>query len=219
MSRMGRDRRGTEARHALLLVPMLSLFALASPGDASGQKLEEYDYENLGLKAIGVDVVWVNAKDAKGAVGFGFRADLGFLGPYVRVVPRFAHWKSDIEDQSVARFERNLEELCTPPGCEIDLGDLKRDYWIVGLDLHWTLPSVMVAPYLGAGLDLYVLNDSGQAIKGTFLDDAVVTAGLSAVAGLQADVSNHLRLRADLRGTLVTSASNVAIYAGLDYVF
>jgi hypothetical protein len=204
---------------SILFLSALALVMLAVPAEAGAQKLEEYDYENLGLKAIGADIVWVNAKDAKGAVGFGFRADLGFLGPYVRVVPRFAHWKSDIEDQSVARFEQNLEELCTPPGCTIELGELKRDYWIVGLDFQWTLPSVMVAPYLGAGADLYVLDDSGQAIKGTFLDDAVVTAGLSAVAGLQANVATHLRLRADIRGTLVTSASNVAIYAGLDYVF
>lgn len=219
MSRMRGAGRQAVLPRSLLLVPILSLFALASPGDASGQKLEEYDYENLGLKAIGADILWVNAKDAKGAIGFGFRADLGFLGPYVRVVPRFAHWNSDIEDSSVARFESNLEALCSPPGCAIELGELKRDYWVVGLDLQWTLPSVMVAPYLGAGAELYILNDSGPAIRGTFLDDAVVTAGLSAVAGVQADMANHLRLRADVRGTLVTSASNVAIYAGIDYVF
>ncbi len=219
MRRAVGEEKGTVTSRILLLLPVVALAMLAAPSDAGAQKLEEYDYENLGLKAIGVDIVWVNAKDAKGAVGFGFRADLGFLGPYVRVVPRFAYWKSDIEDQSVARFEQNLEDLCTPPGCTIDLGELKRDYWIVGLDFQWTLPSPVVAPYLGAGADLYVLNDSGQAIKGTFLDDAVVTAGLSAVAGLQATVAKHLRLRADLRGTLVTSASNVAVYAGLDYVF
>lgn len=203
-------------------LPLLSLLAagtLLSAGDASAQNLEEYDYENLGFRAIGVDILWANAKDAQGAVGFGFRADLGYLGPYVRVVPRFAFWSADIEDESVARFERNLEALCDPPDCSIDLGDMQRDYWVVGLDLQWTLPNRMLAPYLGAGADLYVLNDSGQAIKGTFLDDVVVTAGLSGVAGLQVDPGKHLRLYADVRGTLVVSSSNIAIYAGVAYRF
>jgi hypothetical protein len=197
----------------------LVLGTLVGAGDAAAQNLEDYDYENLGLRALGVDVVWANAKDAKGAVGFGVRADLGFLGPYVRVVPRFAFWKADIEDESVARFERNLEALCNPPGCSIDLGEMQRDYYIVGFDLQWTLANRTLAPYLGAGADLYILNDSGPAIEGTFLDDVVVTAGLSGVAGLQFDTGKHLRLYADVRGTLVTSASNVAVYAGIAYRF
>ena len=205
--------------HRLLVGSALVVGALLGAGDAVAQNLEEYDYENLGFRALGVDVMWANAKDAKGAVGFGVRADLGFLGPYVRVVPRFAFWKADIEDESVARFERNLEALCNPPGCSIDLGELQRDYYIVGFDLQWTLADRTLAPYLGAGADLYILNDSGPAIKGTFLDDVVVTAGLSGVAGLQFDTGKHLRLYADVRGTLVTSASNVAVYAGIAYRF
>jgi hypothetical protein len=203
----------------LLVGSALVVGALLGAGDAVAQNLEEYDYENLGFRALGVDVMWANAKDAKGAVGFGVRADLGFLGPYVRVVPRFAFWKADIEDESVARFERNLEALCNPAGCSIELGELQRDYYILGFDLQWTLADRTLAPYLGAGADLYILNDSGPAIKGTFLDDVVVTAGLSGVAGLQFDTGKHLRLYADVRGTLVTSASNVAVYAGIAYRF
>jgi hypothetical protein len=210
---------GVTRLRRFLVGSALVVGTLLGAGDAVAQNLEEYDYENLGLRALGVDVVWANAKDAKGAVGFGVRADLGFLGPYVRVVPRFAFWKADIEDESVARFERNLEALCNPPGCSIDLGELRRDYYIVGFDLQWTLADRTLAPYLGAGADLYILNDSGPAIKGTFLDDVVVTAGLSGVAGLQFDTGKHLRLYADVRGTLVTSASNVAVYAGIAYRF
>ena len=201
------------------LVSVLFAGAFLGAGDAAAQNLEEYDYENLRLRAIGVDVVWANAKDAEGAIGFGVRADLGPLGPQVRVVPRFAYWKADIEEQAVAKFEQNLEGLCTPPGCNIDLGDMQRNYWILGFDLQWLLPNPLIAPYLGIGADLYILDDSGQAIKDTFLDDAVVTAGLSAVGGLQFDPGKHLRLYVDMRGTLVTSASNLAVYAGVAYRF
>lgn len=203
----------------LAFVSVLLAGALLRAGDAAAQNLEDYDYENLRLRAIGVDLVWANAKDAKGAIGFGARADLGPLGPQVRVVPRFAYWKADIEEQAVAKFEENLEKLCTPPGCNIDLGDMQRNYWILGFDLQWILSNPLIAPYLGVGADLYILDDSGQAIKGTFLDDAVVTAGLSAVGGLQFDPGKHLRLYLDMRGTLVTSASNLAVYAGVAYRF
>ena len=223
MKRLGARRAGGLFRvlrfRTLGLVLPLFAGVLLGAGDAAAQNLAEYDYENLGLRAIGVDVVWANAKDAKGTVGFGVRADLGLLGPQVRVVPRFAFWKADIEEQSVLKFEDNLEDLCTPPGCNIELGDLQRNYWILGFDLQWILSNPLVAPYLGVGADLYILDDSGQAIKGTFLDDAVVTAGLSAVGGLQFDPGKHLRLYVDARGTLVTSASNVAIYAGVAYRF
>jgi hypothetical protein len=203
----------------ILATVVLSVAALMGAPTAAAQNRADYDYENLRLRAIGVDLVWANAKDAKGAVGFGVRADLGPLGPHVRVVPRFAHWKADIEDEAVRKFENNLEDLCTPPGCNIDLGDMQRNYWIVGLDLQWTLENPLISPYLGAGADLYILDDSGQAIKGTFLDDAVVTAGISGVGGVQFDPGKHLRLYVDLRGTLVTSASNIAVYAGLAYRF
>lgn len=196
-----------------------ALVVLLAPGVARSQSLEEYDYENLGVRALGVEAVWVNAKDAKGTIGFGIRADLGYLGPNVRVAPRFAYWKADIEDGAVAKFERNLEALCTPPGCTINLGDLRRNAWVVGLDFEWIPADLMLAPYLGAGLELYVLDDSGEAIKGTFLDDAVVTAGVSAVGGLQLDLRRHLRLYSEVRGTLVTSASNVAVHAGVAYRF
>ena len=223
MRRRGTDTGGGARRggwlRSLALVLILSGAGWIGADEAAAQKLEEYDYDNLGLHAIGVDVVWVNAKDAKGSVGFGVRADLGLLGPNVRVMPRFAHWAADIEDESVAKFERNLEALCTPPGCDVDLGELKRDYWILGLDLQWILTNPVIAPYLGAGADLYILNDSGNAIKGTFLDDAVVTAGLSGVGGVQLELGAHTRLYGELRGTLVTSASNVAIYAGLAIKF
>jgi hypothetical protein len=206
-------------RRSLAVVSVLFAGALLGAGDAAAQNLEDYDYENLRLRAIGVDVVWANAKDANGTVGFGARADLGPLGPQVRVVPRFAYWKADIEEQAVAKFEENLEALCTPPDCNIDLGDMQRNYWILGFDLQWVLSNPLIAPYLGVGADLYILDDSGQAIKGTFLDDAVVTAGLSAVGGVQFDPGKRLRLYADVRGTLVTSASNLAVYAGVAYRF
>lgn len=221
MSRQGAG--GRVDSLAIVRVPgtalVLMACSLALTRGAAAQNLEQYDYENLGLRALGVEVVYADAKDAEGAVGFGIRADLGFLGPYVRVVPRFAHWKADIESDAVARFEMNLEQLCDLEGCDISLGSLRRNFWLLGLDLQWTPPEAVIAPYFGLGIDAYLLDDSGDAIKGTFLDDAVVTAGLSGVAGLEWEIRDHLRLYADFRGTLITSASSLAGYVGLAYRF
>jgi len=202
-------------RHAAGVVALTAACSLRMAGAAAAQGLEQYDYENLGLRALGAEVVYADAKDAESAVGFGVRADLGFLGPYVRLVPRFAVWKADIEDEAVARFERNLEELCVADACDISLGSLKRNFWVLGLDFQWTLSNPVVSPYLGLGFDAYLLDDSGEAIEGTFLDDAVVTAGLSGVAGLEVGVGKGLILYGEFRGTLVTSASNLAGHAGL----
>jgi hypothetical protein len=65
------------------LVSAVAMAVLFGASEGAAQNLEEYDYEHLGLQAVGVEVVWANAKDAKGTVGFGVRADLGFLGPPV----------------------------------------------------------------------------------------------------------------------------------------
>lgn len=219
MRRVG-PRAGVVHRGRWSWVVLLGGLALAGVPEVAAQNLAEYDYENLGFHALGVDVLYADARGAEGAVGFGFRADLGFLGPNVRVVPRFAFWKSDIKEESITELESNLEEVCVPSGdCTIDLGRLERNYWVLGLDFQWTPAEPSVAPYLGLGLDAYLLDDSGDAIEGTFLEDAVVTAGLSAVGGLEWEMREHLRVYAEARGTLVTSASNVTFLGGVAYRF
>lgn len=197
----------------------LAAAALVDPTGLRAQNLEQYDYENLRLRAIGVEAVWANANDVEGAFGFGLRADLGPLGPNVRVVPRFAYWNADIQEESIRQFESNLEELCTPPGCNVELGSVERNFWLLGLDLQWLPDGSLLAPYFGVGGDLYLIDDSGQAIEGTFLADAVVTAGLSGVVGAQLDLRRHTRIYADVRGTLVSSASSIAVYVGIAYRF
>lgn len=186
---------------------------------ASGQGLEEYDYENLGFRAIGIDLVYADPSQSEGTIGFGARADLGFLGPYIRVVPRFAFWKADVDDSQVARLERQIEQVSGLDSGSVNLGKIKRNYWVLGLDLQWTLSEPVVAPYLGLGLDVYILDDTGNAIRNTFLDDAVITAGVSGVAGLEFDVTRRIRLYGDVRGSLVTDASSLAFYAGVAYRF
>jgi hypothetical protein len=198
---------------------VLGLLLLATAGSASAQKLEDYDYTNLGFRAIGVEARWVDASQNESTVGIGVRADLGFLGPYIRIVPRAGWWSAKVNDSSVEELERQLEEVSNLPTGSISLGSLERTAWNLGFDAQWTLQEAVLAPYLGVGADLYLLDDDGAAIEGTFLDSVVITAGISGVIGAEFNFLDHWRVYSELRGTLVTDASNASAGLGLAYRF
>lgn len=185
------------------------------PADARAQvSLEDYDYANLGLRAIGAEILWVDANQTEGVAGFGLRADLGYPGPYVRIVPRASHWEADVTDDDVLKLQEQLQATCSEP-CEIRLGTIERSAWILGLDAQWVPLQTSLRPYLGAGLDVYFLNDSGDAIRDTFLDDTDITAGLSGLVGLEFDFGRRWRAYGELRQTFVTGATNWNLAAGV----
>ena len=210
---------GTWRRERRRLPVVLGLLLLATAGSASAQKLEDYDYTNLGFRAIGVEARWVDASQNESTVGIGVRADLGFLGPYIRIVPRAGWWSAKVNDSSVEELERQLEEVSELPPGSITLGSLERTAWNLGFDAQWTLQEAVLAPYLGVGADLYLLDDDGAAIEGTFLDSVVITAGISGVIGAELNFLDHWRVYSELRGTLVTDASNASAGLGLAYRF
>ena len=193
------------------------LLVLATSGEVRGQSLEDYDYTNLGFKAFGSEATWVDPSQNESTIGVGIRADLGFLGPYIRIVPRAAWWNAEVNDSAVRELEQQLEEVSDLPPGSINLGTLERTAWILGVDAQWTLQDAFVAPYLGVGLELYFLDDDGEAIQGTFLDNLVVTAGISGLIGAEVNFARHWRVYSELRGTLVTDASNIAVALGLAY--
>ncbi|MEJ2482476.1 MAG: outer membrane beta-barrel protein [Gemmatimonadota bacterium] len=179
----------------------LGLLLLAGGARAQAQTLEDYDYTNLGFRALGVEARWVDASQNEATIGIGIRVDMGFLGPYIRIVPRAGWWNADVNDESVRELERQLEEVSDLPAGSINLGSLNRTAWNVGLDVQWTLQDAVLAPYLGVGGDLFLLDDDGDAIDGTFLDSAVITAGLSGVVGAEFNFLVQWRIYSELRGT------------------
>lgn len=186
---------------------------------AEAQNLEQYDYANLGLRAIGAEIIYVSPSQNDGTVGLGARIDLGFLGPGLRVVPRFAYWKADVEASSIDRLERQLEEVSELEPGSINLGAIDRSAYVIGTDVQFITSLDRVSPYIGAGLDIYALNNDGDAIRGTFLDDLVITAGVSAVGGLQVALSPLWSAYGELRATAVTDASSLGAAFGIYYTF
>lgn len=195
------------------------LLLLGAVRPAEAQNLEQYDYANLGLRAIGAELLYVSPSQNDGTVGLGARIDLGFLGPNLRVVPRFAYWKADVEASSIDRLERQLEEVSELEPGSINLGAIERSAYVLGTDLQFITSLNRVSPYIGAGLDIYALNNDGNAIRGTFLDDLVITAGASAVGGVQVAMSPSWSAYGELRATAVSDASSLGGALGIYYTF
>lgn len=191
--------------------------AIAAP--LAGQDLDQYDYTNLGLRGIGVELIYVDPTQNEGALGVGGRLDLGFLGPNVRLIPRVGYWKADVNASSVLELEAQLEEVSDLEPGTINLGQIQRSAWVVGIDLQYVASVSQISPYLGVGIDVYALNDDGDAITGTFLDDAVVTAGVSAVGGLELQLSPGWSAYGEFRATAVTDASSLGGAFGVLYRF
>lgn len=199
---------------------------LLSVGTLQGQRLEQYDYENLRLRGVGAEVFLVNPKDLDTTLGVGVRLDLGFLGPKVRVAPRIAFWDTELTQETVNRLETKLADLIQEqnpgqPRPVVDLGSIDQEAFIIGSDLHW-LPLVddPVRPYLGVGGEIYFLNGSGAAIEDTFVEDRLdlITAGVSGVAGVEFQLRGGLALYGEVRGTLVADVRNVALTVGVGYI-
>lgn len=204
---------------ALAATIVIGLVALTGARPAAAQNLEEYDYANLGVRAIGAEVIYVSASQNEGTFGLGAKIDLGFLGPGVRVVPRFGFWTADVEGADVDELERQLEEVSELEPGSINLGAIERSAYVVGADLHYIAAISRVSPYIGAGLDIYALNDDGNAIRNTFLDDLVITAGVSAVGGVQVAVSPDWSVFGEFRATAVSDASSLGGAFGVYYTF
>lgn len=186
---------------------------VAAPVAAQG--LEEYDYTNLGLRAIGVEAFTVDASQNESTIGVGLRLDLGFLGPNIRVAPRLGYWKADVDAGKVGDLEAQLEVASGLDPGSINLGTINRSAYVFGTDFQWTSRATKVSPYIGAGLDVYLLNDDGDAIRGTFLDDLVVTAGVSGVLGAQVALSARWAAYGEFRAAAVTDASNMGVALGI----
>lgn len=189
-----------------MLMRVTVLVAALAVGPLCGlhaQGLEDYDYENLAFRGIGLAVgpVWPTKVD--GAVQYTARADLGFLGPGVRIAPSLSYWTSELEEAELVRLADKLNEL----GASLDPATLRPIDWTnvnLTLDGHymWRVPANFFT-YVGVGLGVHVLDGAGNAIDGTFVEDLLdsVTAGVSGVAGLEYAATDRFRLFGEARFT------------------
>ena len=184
------------------------------PAVAAAQGLADYDYENLSFRGIGFAYgrIWPNRVEATSS--YTVRADLGFLGPAVRIAPSVSYWSSKFRRREVAELADKLSEIPALRDAGVvltadDLGDIRWSDLSLGLDAHvvWTAP-MNVLGYLGTGLGVHALNGRGDAVAHTFVEDLLdnTTAGISAIAGLEYQPVPQFRVFGEARYTVISDA-------------
>jgi opacity protein-like surface antigen len=154
------------------------------------------------------------------APSFQLRADLGLLGPNLRLSPGIGYWSSNLRDGEVRRIEERIEAACEQGGSAcpgIDLGEVSvSDLWI-DVDAHylWTT-DFFVEPYAGAGVSLHLLNGQGDFIDDTFVEELLdaIAPGLNLVGGVEVPLTPNLRVLAEARGVLTGNVRYVSVGVG-----
>jgi hypothetical protein len=184
-----------------LLAFVLAVVGAAGPSGARAQDLADLDYEHLEFRGIGVEVGYLFPTRVERTESYGLRFDLGYLGPGLRIVPSFTYWSAPFQQEEVTTLERRVASLVSrqtgQPAPTVDLGTLEWTDYAVGLDAHvvWRAPLNLLT-YAGLGLSAHVLDGSGAAIEGTFVEDLLdsVSAGFNLHLGGEYPVTERLRL-------------------------
>lgn len=209
-------------RHCLI---GLGLACLATHGAASGavsQTLADYDYEYLGFRGIGVDAGYIWPNKVEPTIHYGLRLDLGYLGPGVRIIPSIGYWRSEVTRQELEDLATRINQQPNSSVQADDLGPIQWSDLSFSLDAHfvWNLPFHMLS-FLGAGVGLHAINGDGPAIDDTLVEDLldVITAGVSGIAGLEAEPVRRLRIYAEGRFTALNSMQYLSARGGLQFMF
>lgn len=176
------------------------MVALAVPGRMVGQRLDEFDYENLSFRGVMLEGGLLWADNAENTSSLALRFDLGYLAPGFRLVPGVSYWSSELDHVQVADLENRLNELVVAQGGapgSIELGTIDRRDVALTLDGHfvWSVPFGLVS-FAGAGLSAHFLDGSGADIDDTFIEDLLdsVQAGINVHMGLELSLTDRIKI-------------------------
>jgi len=183
------------------------LLALATaPRGGSGQDLADLDYEHLEFRGIALDGGYIFPSRVEPTESYTLRLDFGYLGPGLRLVPTFTYWSSPFRQSEIETLERRVASLvqrqtgALPP--TVDLGTIQWTDYALGLDAHivWRIP-FNILTFMGLGVSAHVLDGSGSAIEGTFIEDLLdsVSAGFNMHMGWEYPVTNRIRIQSQGR--------------------
>jgi len=196
------------------------------PAMAQAQTLEDYDYENLSFRGVGLDVGYIWPTKVMSTPSYGIRVDLGYLGPGLRVVPSLTYWSSELKSEELDRLAEQLSSLPTLRNRGIvvsgsDLGEVDWSGLALGLDGQyvWVMPGGFLT-YLGAGFSAHVLNARGEGIQNTFVEDALdaLSAGLTGLAGIEVEPVRRLRLFGEVRYTVLSDLRYPGLRFGMSFM-
>src|SRR5690554_248060 len=90
---------------------LAALCLLAVPTAAAAQSLADYDYENLTFRGLGLEYGRIWPTKVEPTAAYTLKADLGFLGPSVRIAPSLSYWSSRINADELGRLADQLSQL------------------------------------------------------------------------------------------------------------
>jgi hypothetical protein len=203
--RGGRARAGGWLGTALFVAAVLG-----APVAASGQDLADLDYEHLEFRGVGFEVGYLFPTRVERTPTYAVRFDLGYLGPGLRIVPSFTYWSAPMLDSEVTTLERRLASLVARatgnPPPQVDLGVIQWTDYSLGLDAHivWAMPLNLIS-FAGLGVSAHVLDGSGAAIEGTFIEDLLdsVGAGFNLHMGLEYPITDWFRVQGQGRYAVI----------------
>lgn len=173
---------------------VIAVLASGTALPATAQDLADFDYENLSFRGLAVEGGYIVPNKVESTSSIGIRADLGYLGPGLRIVPFVSYWDSELERDEVADLEASVNRLVdrqAPPGtppADVTLGTVEWSDLVIGTDAHvvWAIPLNLLT-YAGAGAAVHVLNGSGEAVDDTFVEDLLDSfrAGFNLHTGIE----------------------------------
>ncbi len=172
----------------------------------------EYSYGNLSFRGIGVAYGRIWPSKVEPSASYTLRADLGYFGPAIRMMPYASYWSSDFRRSELEQLAEKLERL--PPlqsgGVQLtadDLGPIRWSDLAVGIDAHivWTAP-LRTLTYVGGGVAVHALNGRGDVVANTFIEDLLdsTTPGFALLAGLEHQPHARLRVFGEARYTMLS---------------
>jgi hypothetical protein len=186
--------------------------------------LNQFTYDSLQASGLEVDLGALGASRLRGTVLGGLRLDYGRVAPHVRVLLGLSYFKGEFDRQAIADLTRRLRSVVNDPDSNftINVGRITWSDLTGDVDVQYVIPqSRSVTTYLGLGMSVHVRNGDGQAIKGTFVEDALdgVSAGLNATATAEIALRPSWRFTIEGRGVVSADLSTVSLSTGLMYRF
>lgn len=204
---------------------VVAALAMMAPA-ASAQDLADFDYENLSFRGFAPEWGYLWPTRVEATQSWGVRLDLGYLGPGLRIVPSVNYWKSRFKGSEVRELEDRVASLITSqtdgPAPSVDLGVIEWSDVAVAVDAQvvWRVPYGILT-FVGLGAGTHMLNGSGPAIDGTFVEDLLdsVTAGFNLHAGLEYPVADRFRLYGQGRYEVMGDLQYAQIRLGGQFMF
>lgn len=205
-NRRDRSRRGAEVvrPHSVedmevFMKRLVVLFTLAFAVLTAGSALAQ---SQLGLRAVGGSLAFVNAEDLDGAVGLGVFADLGMVTPNIGLEPVLEYWSKSEEAFGAKASVRDVALGC------------RGKY-------YFETSNPKIRPYAGAGLGLHFLKAETSVEMPGFpamnSEASDTKLGLDLGGGLSTPLGPKNDLRFEMWYGIVSDVSQLALRVGVSH--